>query len=170
MWPTETCSQMFLVMAYIIHHSEFWSGASRKVMNPWTELVYSKANVYSFCSPETVPYRWLVTVFPWLGRSIGSPWWGSYSIKWNRTGIWWDPGEKAHVHISDFTFLKIPQGCFEDISFHFAMGFATLPMTTPSSLRKWHMTCSCLSPTICTQMLTGPEQNPEKCHALHTIV
>lgn len=44
-------------------------------------------------------------VFPWLGRSIGHPWWGPHSIKWNRAGIWWCPGEKnprSHfwLHIS----------------------------------------------------------------------
>lgn len=60
-------------------------------------------------------------VFTWLGRNIGNPWCRSHSIKWNRTGIWWDPGEKSHIQISDFTSLRVPFQ-WRDISFHLTMG------------------------------------------------
>ena len=107
-------------------------------------------------------------VFTWLGRNIGSPWCRSHSVRWNRTGIWWHPGEKSHIQISDFTFPRVPYG-WRDFSFDLAKGLAVSPS---DHLLVLAVGLLCLSHTLCAWMLkdSGPQQNPETCHAFHIIL
>lgn len=94
------------------------------------ELVYSKANVCSYLFPRNcflqMASHIFHCVFTWLGRNIGSTWCRSHSVKWNRIGIWWHPGEKSHIQISDFTDLRVPHRR-RDISFDLAVGLAASP-------------------------------------------
>lgn len=153
MSPTETCSQIFSGNG--IYNPSQWilEQGLRMGDEAQAESVYSKANVCSYLLPRNCSLQMaghiFHCVFTWLGRNIGSPWCRSHSIKWNRTGIWWHPGEKSHIQISDFAFLKVPHG-WRDISFDLAMGLAAYASDSPLIVAIWLFLF--ITPNLCVNV------------------